>query len=169
MAIRCSGPAYIPNHPQKVQVGMAGYSWRHAPTKVQVTKPAPMRTRTRSGKGQLQFFFCRLVQNVQVHVLLGHQLPVWLIVRGATNSTAGTDKGEVGPTFLTNFISTASFREYSCQLRPKSIQSINQVYFHRLRSIDTVKDKYRHIYISSRILGIRPVRQIPMFNHNVLE
>ena len=107
VAIRCSGPAYIPNHPQKVQVGMATPG-DTPPTKVQVTKPAPMLRQNQKRERAAAVFFCRLVQNVQVHVLLGHQLPVWLIVRGATNSTAGTDKGEVGPTFLTNFISAAS-------------------------------------------------------------
>ena len=167
---RGSGGAYIPI-PRKFRCRVDGDCWRHAPTtKVQVTKgganPAP--EPEVAGKGSCCSFFCRSVQNVQVHVLWrpsGRGQLGW-----SCEAQPRTDKnGEVGPTFLTNFISTASFREYSCQLRPKSIQSINQVYFHRLRSIDTVMDKYRHIYISSRILGIRPVRQIPMFNHNVLE
>ena len=53
------------------------------PTKVQVTKAAPMlRQNQKRERAAAVFFPCRLVQNVQVHVLLGHQLVVWLIVRG---------------------------------------------------------------------------------------
>ena len=78
-----SGPAYIRPTIRRKFRWLDGDRWRHAPTKVQVTKAAPMlRQNQKRERAAAVFFPCRLVQNVQVHVLLGHQLVVWLIVRG---------------------------------------------------------------------------------------
>ena len=99
------GGAYIPNH-TKFSCGDT------APNIQQSSghQAPPMRqNQKRLGKGSCAIFSWRLgAENVQVHVLLSRQFG-----RSCAKRLPGQTRGNLGPTFLYNFVSDASFTSKS--------------------------------------------------------
>ena len=83
VAIRCSGPAYIPNHPQKVQVGMATPG-DTPPPKFRSPSRRQCEPEPEAGKGSCSFFLQVGAKCASACFMTAiRQRAVRLIVRGA--------------------------------------------------------------------------------------
>ena len=125
VAIRCSGPAYIPNHPQKVQVGMATPG-DTPPPKFRSPSRRQCEPEPEAGKGSCSFFSLQVGAKCASACFI-RPSAASLADRAGRNQLDCRDRQEGSGPDLSNQLHISRLVEPSSNIehfiRPKSIQN----------------------------------------------